>query len=183
MLKTLINKYKNLNLFIRFVVNILFLALIWVVFYSFFRYNSGINEFYEYISNQLTHILLLSSKLLLSIFGFQTEIDGKVIKIINTGGVLLDRGCLARNLLGVYVGFILAYPGKIKHKLWVIPSGIMVITLLNIARISALAYLVYGYPEYVEINHHVVFKYTVYFFIFCMWYFWIKYFSSTSAKR
>jgi exosortase/archaeosortase family protein len=125
--------------------------------------------------------LLVVSRLVLELLGFKTELVGKTVRIAGTGGVYLNRGCLARNLMGLYVGFILAYPGKIKHKLWVIPAGLIVITILNVARICGLAYLVLCCPEHVDINHHVIFKYTVYFFIFMMWYFWIKYYS-VSAK-
>ena len=85
--------------------------------------------------------------------------------------------------MGLYVGFILAYPGKIKHKLWVVPAGLLVIIILNIMRISGLTYLVLRWPEYVDINHHVIFKYTVYFFIFLMWYFWIKHYSVSAKPR
>ncbi len=180
MIKAVILKYKNLNLLVRFIVNIVLLSLIWLFFYSFLRYNSHIHETYEYVSNQFTYFLLLSSKLTLSIFDLKTEIVGKIIRITGTGGVLLDRGCLGRNLMGLFAGFILAYPSKLKHKLWAIPLGLLIIILLNIIRISALTYLAYSYPEYVDINHHVIFQNTVYFFIFCMWYLWIKYYSSTA---
>ncbi len=180
MFKALIDKYKKQHLLVRFVVNIVLLALIWMIFYKLLRHTAYVSSFYEYVSDIFTGFLLISAKFLLALFGFETEMFGKVVRIVGTGGVLLDRGCLARNLMGLFVGFILAYPGKIKHKLWTIPAGLLVIILLNIIRITALTYLVYGYPEYVDINHHVIFKYTVYFFIFCMWYLWIKYYSSTA---
>ncbi len=181
--KTLLHKYKNLHLLVRFVVNIALLACFWFIFYQFFRYNKYVNEIYEYISNNFTQFLLHASKTLLSVFGIETSIHEKTIKIANTGGILLDRGCLARNLLGLFVGFVLAYPSKIIHKIWAIPLGIIFIIFLNIFRISALTFLVYAAPEYVDVNHHIVFKYVVYFFIFCMWYFWIKYFSITSKNK
>ncbi len=183
MLKTVLNRYQNLNLLTRFIVNILILSAIWFVFYNFFRYSSFINIIYENVVNSLTQSLLWFSKILLSAFGYDTTIHGKVIRIVGTGGVLLDRGCLGRNLIGLFVGFILAYPGKAKHKLWSIPLGIIIINLLNILRIAGLTFIVLRYPEYVDINHHVIFKYTVYFFIFLMWYFWIKYFSASSKNN
>lgn len=183
MFSSLIKKYKGLHLFVRFAVNILLLSAIWFGFYSFLRYSFFVNNFYEQASMHFTSFLLISSKFVLNLFGFETEIQGKIIKIANSPGVFLDKGCLARNLLGLYVGFILAYPGKIKHKLWAIPLGIIIINILNVLRIAGLAYLVLDYPEYVDINHHVIFKYTVYFFIFLMWYFWIKHFSASSKNN
>ncbi len=183
MFKIINAKYKNLHLLTRFVINIVFLSLLWIIFYVFFRYNPYINEFYEYIVDKFTRVLLLAGKFLLGISGFDIEIEGKVIRISGTSGVLLDKGCLGRNLLGLFAGFILAYPSQIKHKLWAIPLGLLIIMFLNVLRIAALTVLVHSYPDYVDINHHVIFKYTVYFFIFCMWYFWIKYYGSTSKAQ
>ncbi|MDF1551174.1 MAG: archaeosortase/exosortase family protein [Bacteroidales bacterium] len=182
-MKFLIDKYKNLTPLIKFFANGVILVIIWSLFYQFLRYSPFINSFYEVITNQLTKILLISSKFLLEIFGFETEISGKTMRIFGTEGVYLDRGCLARNLMGLFAGFIIAFPGNIKYKLWVIPAGLLVINILNVFRISGLAYLVLRYPEYVDINHHVIFKYTVYFFIFLLWYFWIKYYSASAKKK
>jgi len=181
-LKLLFNKYRKLSPLLKFIVNGVVLVLIWFLFYQFLRYSAFVHTFYETITHVLTDNLLIASKFVLQLFGFDVEISGKIVRIAGTGGVYLDKGCLARNLMGLYVGFILAYPGKIKHKLWVIPAGLVVINILNVMRICGLAYVVLCCPEYVDINHHVIFKYTVYVFIFLMWYFWIKYYS-VSAKR
>lgn len=182
-MKLLLDKYQKLSPLYRFIANGIILVLIWVLFYQFLRYSAFVHSFYEAVTHILTDNLLIVSKFVLQIFGFETEISGKIVRIVGTGGVYLDRGCLARNLMGLYVGFILAYPGKIKHKLWVIPVGLVVINILNVMRICGLAYLVLCCPKYVDINHHVIFKYTVYAFIFLMWYFWIKYYSVSAKKK
>lgn len=182
-MKFLIDKYKNLTPLIKFFANGVILVIIWALFYQFLRYSPFIHSLYEIATNSLTKSLLISSEFLLEIFGFETEISGKIMRIVGTGGIHLDRGCLARNLMGLFTGFIIAYPGSIKHKLWVIPAGLLVINILNVFRISGLAYLVLRFPEYVDINHHVIFKYTVYFFIFLMWYFWIKHYSVSAKKK
>jgi len=182
-LKSIIERYKSFPALLKFLTNGVILVLLWLVFYQFFRYSNFVHSVYEVGTEKLTQYLLVASKFVLDSFGFETILTGKVIRIENTGGVYLDRGCLGRNLMGLYVGFILAYPGKIKHKLWVVPTGLLVILILNIIRICGLAYVVLRWPEYVDINHHVIFKYTVYFFIFLMWYFWIKYFSLSAKPR
>jgi exosortase/archaeosortase family protein len=159
---------------VKFFINGALLFGIWWVFYTFLRDTAFIHNLYEEITAILTKNLLIASKHFLNILGFETEVFGKTIRITGTGGVYLDRGCLGRNLMGLFAGFIIAYPGIIKKKLWYIPLGLVLITIINIFRISALAYIVVCCPEHVDINHHVIFKYTVYTLIFLMWYIWIK---------
>ena len=182
-MKSIIERYKSFPPLLKFLTNGVILVLVWFTFYQFLRNSTFIHNIYEVGTEKLTENLLIISKFVLDLFGFETFLNGKIIRIEGTGGVYLDRGCLGRNLMGLYVGFILAYPGKIKHKLWVVPAGLLVIIILNIMRISGLTYLVLRWPEYVDINHHVIFKYTVYFFIFLMWYFWIKHYSVSAKPR
>lgn len=180
-MKFLLNKYKKLHPLYKFVATGLIIIAVWFIFYHFFRNSRFIHSFYEIVTQNLTTSLLSISQVFLNLFGFETEVFGKVVRISGTSGVYLDRGCLGRNLMGLFAGFILAYPGRIKHKIWYVPLGLVVITFLNVLRIAGLAYVVYCCPEYLDVNHHVIFKYTVYFFIFLMWYFWIKNYS-VSAK-
>lgn len=170
----LVIKYRNVHPTLKFFINGALLFCVWWVFYTFLRNTVFIHEIYEEVTAILTRNLLIASKYFLGIFGFETEVFGKTIRITGTGGVYLDRGCLGRNLMGLFTGFIIAYPGIIKKKLWFIPMGLALITVINIVRISALAYVVVCCPEHVDINHHVIFKYTVYTLIFLMWYIWIK---------
>ncbi len=170
----LISKYQNLHPMVKFFINGALLFVLWWVFYTFFRNTAFIHAIYEDATALLTKNLLITSKYFLNIWGFETEIFGKTVRIVGTGGVYLDRGCLARNLMGLFTGFIVAYPGIIRKKLWFIPLGLVLITIINIFRISGLAYVVLCCPQHVDINHHVIFKYTVYILIFLMWYIWIQ---------
>lgn len=170
----LISKYRSIHPMLRFAINGALLFALWWVFYAFLRNTQWVNEFYEDVTAKLTRNLLYASKYFLSLLGFQSEVFGKTVRISGTGGVFLDRGCLGRNLIGLFAGFIIAYPGIIRKKLWFVPLGIVLITIINIFRIAALAYIMLCCPEHVDINHHVIFKYTVYALIFVMWYFWIS---------
>lgn len=159
---------------LRFLINGAILFALWWVFYSFFRNTQWINGIYESVTAMLTRDLLYASKYFLSLLGFESVVFGKTVRISGTAGVFLDRGCLGRNLIGLFVGFIVAYPGIIRKKLWYVPLGIVLITIINIFRISGLAYITLCCPEHVDINHHIIFKYTVYALIFVMWYVWIS---------
>lgn len=177
LLQSLLQKYRKQNLVWRFFVNTIFLAAIWTLFYAFVRDLGFITVWYEKGVFWLTTALLYSSQLALEVFQQPSIVFAKMINILGYNGVYLDRGCLARNLQGLFAGFILAYPGNFKHKLWFIPAGLVIIFILNVARIAGLAYIQKCCPQHIDINHHVVFKYVVYAFIFLMWLFWIKKYS------
>jgi exosortase/archaeosortase family protein len=170
---SIFEKYKKLPDIIKFVVNGTLLVVLWFIFYSVFRYMNFIHQMYEIASREFTNFLLWNCKALLNILGYEVEISGKAFNIVGTAGVYLDKGCLARNLMGLFTGFVIAYPGLVKIKLWFIPSGLIVINILNIIRLSAIAILTECCPEKVEFNHHYVFKIVVFSCILLMWYIWI----------
>ena len=181
-IKKIKTAYFNTHQFIRFGINGVFLFILWFIFYKFFRNLRLTDYFYEGITYYITHISLIFSKLVLNIFGYEVEIWGKTIKIINTYGVHLDRGCLGRNNIGIFTGFIIAYPGLIRTKLWYIPFGIFVFFLINSARIIALAITVSCCPQNLDFNHHVVFQYGTLGFMFLLWFIWIKFLRKKKTK-
>lgn len=175
-IKELAVKYKNIKPLYRFAVNGLLLYILWIVFYEFFRYVPFVDFIYNDVTYHLTNSWLYSTKFFMNITGHEATIDisRKLIVLEGTPGVILERGCLGRNMMGLFVGFILVYPGSIKTKLWYIPFGLGIIYILNVLRIGGLSYTQLYFPEYLDVNHHTVFKYTVYAAIFFLWAFWIS---------
>ncbi len=170
----LIKSYAKLPIWLQFALNVLLLYGLWMIFYVFLRDFWLVDYIYEEAIYWLTKVQLTVSGLLLSLLNFDVEIIGKVIYVNNSNGVLLDRGCLGRNVLGLFVGFILAYPSRFRDKLPIIIIGIIVFLILNILRISALSIIDYCCPKYLDINHHYIFKAIVYSAILLMWYLWLK---------
>jgi len=177
-----INKYLKLHQFVRLLINIAFLSTVWYIFYSFFRNKNFVDYFYEEITYLLTLSQLFVSKTLLTIIGYEVEIYGKTIKIVNSYGVHLDRGCLGRNVIGLFAGFILAYPAKIKSKLWYIPMGILIFFIVNVFRIMALSITDNCCRHILNFNHHIVFQYLTYFIIITMWVVWIRFFKKQAVS-
>jgi len=167
-------KYKQLNPFIRLAVNGTVLFLIWTIFYKYFRSSDFIYFYYEEITYRLTNLQLKVTEFFLELIGYDIELYAKQIKHVGGASVHLDRGCLGRNPQGLFVGFILAWPGKFKNKLWFIPSGLIAIWIINVFRISALLITSNCCPQYMDLNHHVIFKIIVYACIFLMWFIWIQ---------
>jgi exosortase/archaeosortase family protein len=167
----------------RFFINGLLLFTAWFLFYYLIRYSEFINIIYESLTFRLTKFLLYSTKFVLDFLGFEGVVMGKTVKISGATGILLDRGCLGRNLMGLYAGIILAYPGRIISKTWYIPMGIILIIIINILRITSLVIIMKYYPQYVDINHEVIFHYTVYILTFLLWLIWINKFSNKKLGK
>ncbi len=176
-------KKLNTKFFKKFLINIALIVTFWLLFYNLFRNIWFIDYIYEEGIFILTNIQIFLSKVILSIAGYSIEVYGKTIKIIGSYGVHVDRGCLGRNTLGLFVGFILAFPGKFSNKLWYIFVGIIIFLFLNILRILGLTITDYCCREYLDFNHHYVFKIVVYVVIFLLWARWIKKYSYFAEKK
>jgi exosortase/archaeosortase family protein len=83
-------------------------------------------------------ILLVTSKIL-GFLGITSTYHGSIIKLPM---VSLDVrfGCNGLEAVMIYSTAVIAFPSKLKVKLYGIASGFLVIQILNILRISALAY-------------------------------------------
>lgn len=156
------------------------LALVYVLFYEQLRYQPFIDLPYEFITQQLTSGLLHITSFTMEVFGYDVSVQGKIIRIAGTGGVLLDKGCLGRNLLLLFAGFLIIYPGSWQPKVWYIPLGLVLIFILNLIRIGALTLISYTAPQYLDINHDIIFKYSVYVLTFILWMIYINKLSKPS---
>lgn len=104
----------------------------------------------------------------------------RTIGIAGTHGLWIGDPCNGLTLFALFSLFILAYPGKWKHKAWFIPAGIVLIHTLNILRIVALCIITQKAPDWLNFNHTYLFQILMYGFIFLLWYIWIKKFSTPS---
>jgi len=98
----------------------------------------------------------------------------RTIGIDGTHGLWIGDPCNGLTLFALFTGFIIAYPGPLKKKLWFIPVGIIAIHFINIIRIVALSLIVYYFPdpEVLDFNHTYTFTLLVYGFVFSLWYVW-----------
>ena len=92
------------------------------------------------------------------------------------------EGCNAVSLIILFNAFVIAFPGKWKKTLLFCLSGSILIHLLNIFRISALAILLYYFPEEQQWLHDIVFPVFIYGIIFGLWVIWVNHFSIYAEK-
>ena len=95
------------------------------------------------------------------------------------GGTLLWIGdpCNGVSLFAVFILFMIAYPGPLRHKAWFLPVGLVTIHLLNALRIAALCIITTIDYELLNFNHDYTFYLIVYGWVFALWYWWVKRFA------
>ncbi len=95
------------------------------------------------------------------------------------GGHLLWIGeaCNGVGLFAVYLIFLAAYPGPMRHKFWFGALGLLSIHLINALRIAALCIIVVYDYELLNFNHDYTFYVVVYGWVFLLWAIWVKRFS------
>ncbi len=114
------------------------------------------------------------------------------IGINGSGSVFLGIPCFGVALMGGFIALIVSFPGKLKHKLWFIPSGLIIIQLLNISRMCTLAILIHkGFRHTFEdyyllgifkFNHHDIFNFFIYIVIFGMFVLYVNKFGVRNYK-
>lgn len=124
--------------------------------------------------------IVYSAEWLLNIIGIQSYIDIESDHVVigvsgaYPSGVWIGEPCNGIKLFGLFIVFILAYPGKWLNKLWFIPLGLFIIHFVNIIRVMALMWINYKNPAALDFNHNYTFTILVYSVIVILWLVWIK---------
>lgn len=169
------------NPFTRFLFVSTSLYLVWYFFYEFYlKENTLINE---YVIDNLVFL----GENLLQIFGYvTTPYNDGVFRVhfgvLGSSGVTIGAPCDGIVLFALFVVFMLSYPGPIKHKVWFLPLGLMLIHGLNVLRVVGLALIVYYNETWFSFNHDYTFTLVVYAAVFGLWWWWIVKFSNKNSS-
>lgn len=175
-------EYKPFLLFLgKFLISYLILTFIYQSYLtSYDSKNHQVDGFTKVVSNQTEKLLLLF------------DCDVKTSKHTTEPSIKLNynkkwiarvvEGCNGISVIILFISFIIAFSGKIKHTLVYIFFGIIVIHTLNIARIALLVVLMYHFPGYKEFFHGVLFPLLIYGTVFLLWIIWVNKFSFYAKK-
>ena len=108
----------------------------------------------------------------LSFVGWEIETAGRFIACAGNRGVEIQNGCNGMDLLGLYAGFIIAYPGDLKKRMAFIAGGIGMLFIANVFRIAFFVLSNLYYPNYWDPLHSwssFVFFYPI---VLTLWYLW-----------
>lgn len=90
------------------------------------------------------------------------------------------EGCNGINTMIIFVAFLIAFGPLNKTLLWFIPVGLLIIHLVNLARITLLFFVAEYRPDFMYFIHKYLFTATLYAVIFLLWVWWVKKYSAVS---
>jgi exosortase/archaeosortase family protein len=129
---------------------------------------------WEYL-NQVVFIALISPVLwILHAMGYETFLNGNISGIVGSSGVKIHNSCLGISFFAAFSMLPLAYPAPARLKLWFIPMGIVLIHLMNVARITALIIVMFNTQKKITFDYHGNFNLIVYTLTFLLWVWFIK---------
>jgi len=108
----------------------------------------------------------------LRLVGYDVIVQDRVLGLTGQPGVYVEDGCTGLTTLGLFAGFVLAYPGRPRRRAWFIPLGAAIITLANVARIALLVVLQRDWPGGFDAVHHFGANTFFYLVVFVLWVVW-----------
>jgi exosortase family protein XrtF len=107
--------------------------------------------------------------------GYNAFLNGRHVGVIGTSGVVLANGCSGISAIGLFAGFVAAYPGRWTSRMLFIPVGIGIIYLLNIIRITGLSITLVHWPHLFNFMHDYSSTALFYIAIFALWMIWVNF--------
>tara|TARA_R110000868_G_scaffold383578_10_gene650736 strand:- start:8449 stop:8982 length:534 start_codon:yes stop_codon:yes gene_type:complete len=153
----------------QFVIKALVIFVGWYIIYELWLLPDGRLD--EWIS---LNIVEVSSGIIQSL-GYETWSVNRIIGIGENGGIELVDGCTGISAIGLFLGFILAYPGDWKNRISFCLLGIGVIYIVNILRIVVLVITQEEWIDFFDITHDYSTTTIFYIVIFILWMTWVKF--------
>jgi exosortase/archaeosortase family protein len=154
------------------------LYLVWLIAYEGFIGPDG------QLDRWLSMNIASASAGLLRLLGFTASVGPGSTVLLMDGqpAVVVGAPCDGLVLYALFTGFIVAFPGPVRPKLWFIPAGIIGLYLLNIVRVGALALNQHYAHQSVDFNHHYTFSFVVYGCICALWMQWVRWYGLPAAE-
>lgn len=168
-----------------FAIRAVILLISWMIAYH------GFIKPYTGINNWLSIQVLNSTRIALSALGYDTSLDlskastydfKNAVFIDGQPVVLVADGCNGLELMALFIGFLLSFPGPVKYKAIIIPFGSIMVFIINVLREVILALNYKYFQETFEFNHKYTYAFVVYFTIFLIWRYWLNHYSSIGIK-
>jgi len=179
----LVRKYKTVLTFIAtFVGSYLLLAFLYGIYLKF---GASVTYYPDFV----THIVAEQTEWLVSKMGYDTQIVPNQyepsMNISINGDVIVRviEGCNAVSIMLLFTSFVLAFFRGWSKTLRFVGLGILLLYVMNVARIAILTVLMYEYPEYSDVLHDVLFPAVIYGTVVLLWMYWIKGYSPKKSTN
>lgn len=152
----------------RFLVKALGFFVTWYIIYEMWILPDGRVD--EWISLNIVGI----SAGVIDWLGYDIYVVNRIVGIMGYSGVEVIDGCNGISAIGLFLGFIIAYPGDWRARLSFSLMGIAIIYLVNLCRIIFLVITKVEWPGLFEITHDYSTTTIFYLVIFILWVIWVN---------
>lgn len=149
-----------------FLLKVVGIYLCWYVIYELWLLPDGRLDAWL-----TTNIVSVSAGILQSL-GYDLYATGRLIGIGESAGIYLVDGCSGIAVIGLFVGFVIAYPGEWVPRMAFIFMGIGIIYFVNVIRIVILSITQVQWPSMFDVTHDYSTTAIFYLVIFLLWVVW-----------
>ena len=118
-----------------------------------------------------TNVAWVSGQVL-SGLGFEATVSGRSLNLPGVVGVHVADGCNGLTTLGLFIGFVVAYPGKAWRRWLFIPAGMFAIYLTNVTRVATMLVVQKYLPIAFDPLHSFGLTTIFYVVVFALWVVW-----------
>ena len=144
---------------------------------------------YDPRPDPVTHVVSVQTAFVLNTCGYDVNAEDRKQKpttdLMHLGRAKLSvyEGCNGLNTMIIFVAFLIAFGPISKTLLWFIPVGLLIIHLMNLARISLLFFVSEYMPDAMYFTHKYFFTAILYVVIFVLWIWWVKRYSPGNTRH
>ncbi len=124
-----------------------------------------------------------ASRTVLTWLGYEARVFGRVVWMDGTAGIEVVNGCNGLAVIGLFLGFVLAFPGSARRRLAFIPFGILALYLVNVGRLAFLVLVQHYRPEWFDLVHQFAATGIYYVVVFGLWVAWAHFGAEKAAVR
>lgn len=154
---------------VKFIVKALSIFVVWYLIYELWLLPDG------RLDEWLSLNIIGTSAGILKAFGADIFTVNRIIGIGEYPGIQVVDGCNGISAIGLFIGFILAYPGDWKSRISFSIVGVGVIYLVNIVRITVLVITQKEWPQFFDFTHDYSTTAIFYIVIFILWMVWVNF--------
>ena len=154
---------------LRFLAKAVAIYGVWYVFYDLWLLPDGRLD--AWVSQTVVH----AGHFVLSGFGIDAAVNGRTIELARASGIRIVDGCNGISTIGLFAGFVFAFPGTARRRALFLPLGIAVIYVANVVRVSLLAGLQVHWPTAFESVHSLGAPAFFHLIVFGLWVLWANY--------
>jgi exosortase family protein XrtF len=97
------------------------------------------------------------------------------------GIIAVYEGCNGINTMIIFIAFVIAFGPLLRTTFWFILIGMLVIHLVNLARVALLFVVSKYLHQYLYFTHKYFFTAILYFVVLILWFVWVRYFTVKKA--